>query len=1043
MVGDVQGHRRRHLHRLVLGAAGSHGGICTGLAGGIGLVHRVLAGRGVGRGSAADILRAQSVGGGRKVVGTGGLSPGSAVSVVIGVLVQTVVDVGGSIVLGIAAPQIRFVPGALRDLVGLRLGIVGTGTELAEDTLHVGAHGGGQTEAVVLVEGVGRDAKEARHIQLTVHIHIDMAVHDVDGNGGAHGGLFAGGEGTGLAEGAALLDGLQPHAQKILRGRPGVCQLLFLALAAVGIVLEERFIKAAHVQIVGAGADNRAGADEAPDVVVAEIQRRGGVDGIGLAVVGDLAAGGSRAGGAGIVVTGNGIGTGHGNGGGIVAALGADVQRAALHDAVFADAGLTGHVAVVQGEGGAHADAAAALVGGGRLVDELLFAGIELAVFRLDYQPLTLGQFGHIEGKDIARGIFLGGDGLRRLGDVVFHDKVAQSLQSIVCGTGIHGDENLLTAANLRGVGLPVLAGADGGVAAAHTADGRSVDRVHGTGVLKEGHRRDHGIRRHAVTEFGEARAQQIEHVGVVLICRQSNRLAIVAAGQSNGSYLIARIGSNGHFIMGIGLCKGINLAVVAAGHDQIALTLLFGVLGGAAAVGLVGGAAGAKVPVNGILGTHGGTGHGVFLLDGLAAKGEIAAHGDVMTAARRHVPDQRLSGAVDDSHGDGTRHTHVAGARAGDGMGNEAVARRGFRGFGPELQQRGESIQSAGGEGLAYILEHVDGVGPDGLKRAVFEEGLQLGHVEDAGEDLIGNVGGHSIKLRAERQRAGVGVIGDRTAAHGCLNLGEHHVEDGIYHVLFDALGNGGAQIGQTALDLLLDVGGNQVLQPGAVQQSQHRVADHLTDLSIFTEELVIEGGPELAKGLLQIQSLGHFIEDLFEGLIQQLLNDGVALIVLQGDNLLEEILVHEGGDFHILGGDGGVANDGQVIIGDHVDGHSHAHADLGIGGAGIAVNGGDGAVGGVDRDLFPGVDDNTAVDNGLGHVLLHVQHKGGRHLGIALGGLGQLTVLNLAAQRAGREIAGTGVACQSDAVADGLVGLLICFRFGLLLCRVSLPGG
>ena len=374
MVGDVQCHSCGNLNGAVLRCTAGYLVIAAGST-----VDRTLRLGSIGGGAGVGILGTQRIGRGRQTIAgvcLGCVIAGGAITVVIGIVIQAVIDLVGGCVGIVVGLEIILRPGAVGNLVGIVLSSVYTLAELAENTLHVTADGSGKTVAVIFIEGMCHDPEQTVDGNCAVHIHKDIAVHDVDGNRCTDSSLVACRKAAGLGQGAALLNGLEPQADQILALFLCFCQLVFSGLIRGSIGNELLLVEIADVQIVAKRGHAGAGIDVALYIIITEVQGCGCVH---RNVLGGhrLRGGGTVAAcQTGVVIAGDGIGTGNGNGGSVVGAFSADVQSTGDHGAVCADAGFAGHVAVVQSKRSAHTNRTAVGIGGGSLVDHLLFTGI-------------------------------------------------------------------------------------------------------------------------------------------------------------------------------------------------------------------------------------------------------------------------------------------------------------------------------------------------------------------------------------------------------------------------------------------------------------------------------------------------------------------------------------------------------------------------------------------------------------------------------------------------------------------------------------------
>ena len=838
MVGNVQSNCCSNLNRLGLGHGRIHVRGCPFLPGGVRLIHSILCLGGVGRGSRTGILAAQSIGRGGQIVAGRGLRTFAACAVVVGILGQLFVDLACSLVLIVVGLQVFFCPGALGDLIGILLDFIRTCTELAENTLHVSAHCSGQTKAVILVEGLCGKPCQTVDNQIACHVHIDIAVNNVDGNSRTHSRLCAGGESAGLRHGCAGLNGLHPQTQQILGSCLRLCQLLFCLFAILG-GSKLLLIKGADVQIVGSSGHLRAGTDEAPDGVFAQIQRHRGIDGIGLGGVAGLF---GFTGSTGIVRTGKRVGTGNRNGSNIVGSFCGDIQCAGIHNSVFANTGLGNHFAVVHGKGRADTNTAAKGSSSGGRIDELLLTGVQLPESCCDGNLLPFRNFvREIEGEDVACGVLLG----RNLHSLATITNIIVEAIQCVAVYRIDRNQELLAGMGLGRRGFLTKVGNHRCCAACGVADscGNVMNR---SGILKECHSGNHRIFR------------QILYKGCVLITRQleGSPSAIsnidgrsctgIAAGQGNGLNLVVWIRGDRNRIVVRALGKVRNLTVVGAADHQRAVVVgtVAGILGSVSAIGLVGAAAGCQVAVRCALGANGCGGNGIHLLNGFAVDCHIAAYGNGAVGSSRF--DQCPCCAIDHCNCDAARNTHMAGACASDGMGDEGVGGSGFRGFSLQLQPCGQGIQRGSRQGLAHSLQGVNGICLHRFCHIAFEEILQCGHINDTSEYLVGNIGGHLIQLRAGSQGVRVGIVFHRFTGKHRLNLGKHHVQDGVDYLSLDCFRSSRAKVGKPVFNSLHDIGGNQTLQAGAAEKSIHGVANHLGNCTVLAEEAFVESVPQ-----------------------------------------------------------------------------------------------------------------------------------------------------------------------------------------------------
>ena len=660
---------------------------------------------------------------------------------------------------------------------------------------------------------------------------------------------------------------------------------------------------------------------------------------------------------------------------------------------------------------------------------------------------------GKNEGEGITGGVLLGGDG--GTGTAVA-DPVDQGVQS---HTGVRSDLNqqLFTGKDLGNGSCTVGCGGDYRLCAGATCAGGNgrIDLILDSDIFKQCD--NCKLDRIQLIIAG----QTINKVTVIqsgkckLLCAgaggggtgQVHGFTGISAGDGYGLDCVTFIRSDHNREVVGTMGKAAHLTMVGTSHDQIGgSALCFGILGCGGTVSGIGTGNGTQVLVSHAMGTHSGGGHGVFLLDGLAADGQIAGDDDVLGQGLGTVADDGLGGAGNDCNRHRTGNAHIACTCACDGMGDEAVGGSGCGRIGLQFQPCGQGVQRGSGKCLAHALQHLHCIVPDCCCHIALQEVLQLGHIEDAGQNFVSDIGCHLIQLGCRRQSVLIGIVRRDLLAPGkSLKLGEHQIQNCFLHVLLDGLSQFGTQVCQTAFDLLLNIGGDQVLQTGTAEQGIDCVTDHLTECTVFTEEVIIEYGPAASQSLFQIQFLGNFIKQFLESLVDQLLNDGVALVVLQCSGFLQQVLVHQCSDFQVTGLDGCITDLGQIIIGNHIDGNCHTHADLRLGGAGIAIDSCDGIVGSIHADLAAvgSFNVDTAVDDCFGNILLNIQNECGCDLDVAFRGLCLLAVCYLAGQGACAQISGTGAASHFNAAGDSLVGLFVSLRFFARSFRVSLPIG
>ena len=563
------------------------------------------------------------------------------------------------------------------------------------------------------------------------------------------------------------------------------------------------------------------------------------------------------------------------------------------------------------------------------------------------------------------------------------------------------------------------------------------------SGILEECHCGNHRVFRQILYEGCILFACQLEGCPGAIPNIDCCRFAVIAASQGDGLNLVLWIGGDRNRKVVLTPGETRDLAMVGAADHQrtVGVGTVAGILGSVSAARLIGGAAGCQIAVRCTLGANGCGGNGIQLLNRLTVDRHVTAY--LNGAIGSCGFDQRLCRAIDHCNRNAACNTHMAGARAGNGMGDKGVGRRGLRGFGLQLQPRGYGIQRSGRQSLAYSLQGVNGIFLHGFCHIALEEILHCGHVNNIGEYLVGNIGGHHTQLRAGRQGVRVGIVFHRFAGKHRLNLGQHHVQYGVDYLRLDCFCGSRTEVGKPVFNSLLNIGGNQALQAGAAEKGIHSVANQLGNRTVFAEEAFVESVPQTAQGSLQIQFFGQLVKEFGKGLAKKLFNDGIVLGVLLGNNLLYQFLVHQCSHFQIAGGDGSIANNRQIIIGNHIDGYGNAHANPGVGCAGICVDRGNGVVFSVHRDLagIGGLDSHTVFDGSLGCVLMHIQNECCRNLDAALGGLCHLTAGHHGVQRFLRKVAGTGGASHSDTITNGAVGLFVCFGFLFRCSRISLP--
>ena len=881
VVGDVQRDSRCHLDGRVLGLTTADIGLAA-IAVGVSLIHSALGLGGVGSRTGLRVLAAQRIGRSRQTI----VGAGCVLAICIGI--QSTVDLVCGLVARVVLLQIILIPGTLGDLVGSRLTLIGDGLELAQNTAHVCTHCGSEAEAVVLVESMGGDPQKTIDVQSAVHVDKHITVDNVDGNCRADGGLFAGGETAGLGQGAALLDGLQTNAEHVSASFSFGSQLLFFRQRTVGIGLKVLLVEGADIQVIAGGSDLGTGADVASDIVEAQVQRSGRVHSDILGCLSNLRGGsgcaGNRTGQAGVVISGDRVGTGYGNGSSIVGALGADVQSTGGNGTVGADTGFAGHIAIVQREGCAHTNGSTGTVGGGSCVDHLLLAGVQHTELGFDVDDIAFLQGrGQAEGVGITGGVILGGNDLL----LTIINIVGQLIQGIP--GGIRGgdlDQQLLSGSCGGNWGIAVGDGGHGN-ASANTSGDAGGNGMLGSGIFEQGHSGDHSIGGKSAGEIAVSGGNQFKSVLRVSIGvnHHVHGSTGIAAGQGYGLDLVARVGGNGNGVVVAALDEGVDLTMVGAGHNQLSggVRIALGVLGTGSVAG-IGVGDGTQVLIRLAIGHGGCTGYGIFLLDGLAANRQVAADHDIVVHRLAAIANDGLGSAVDHCHSNGACHTNIGSACARDGVGNKAMGRSRCGGIGLQIQPRGQGVQRAGRKSLAYHIQRFDGIVLQNSNHIVFEEVLQLRHVDDAVENLIGDVGRHYIQLRPGGKGVGIGVVrGDLLTLLDHLKFRQNQIQNRIDQVLLHGFGQSRAEVCQAGLDFLLDVCGDQSLQTGTTEQCVDSIAHHLANDTVFAKEAFTEFGPVFAEGLFKTHAFGDLIKEFFKGRIQILLNDRIALVVLQ----------------------------------------------------------------------------------------------------------------------------------------------------------------
>ena len=381
---------------LVLRAVGAQG-LVAGLAA---LVARFLNVRITlgGVGLVLDILGIHGIAG--KRLGVTGLARLVAVFVLVGFLIQLVVDASAGLIVVVVIVVIIVIvvvivvvitiiivtagAVAVEGILGGLLGVL----HLLGVALHIRAHGGGEGVGLVLAGAGGGDMGLAVFQRRVAHeVGDDLSIDDVHSHGRADRSAAADGEAAGLGQGLAdlirreqeigIVD-LRLNQDRFRSGRR-YADLFYLLVVSVQRLLVFLLgllpgglggLRVGLEGVAAGGVNGRVLADAGSDAAVQQADRRGGVQRniLGFAAVAGAVAGqriaARRAGGLDIAL-----------------GDGAHGQGAGFHGAVVAQLGFGLHIAVGQREGRADADGLALVVGcAGRRSDGRARAGGQLEV---------------------------------------------------------------------------------------------------------------------------------------------------------------------------------------------------------------------------------------------------------------------------------------------------------------------------------------------------------------------------------------------------------------------------------------------------------------------------------------------------------------------------------------------------------------------------------------------------------------------------------------------------------------------------------------
>ena len=1047
VTGDGDTHRRRHLE---LGG-GAFGGLSAdGLAGGVleGVARFVLGPVALGGILRGDILAAQGVGGQGELVA--GILAADGLF-----LIQAFVDLRRGLIaaVGLVALVVGLLVqiGAVQQLVGGILGGLGSVGHLVEGPLHIRAQRGGDGGGGVLVVVVRLHLRVVAHIHAVrgVQLRVNAGGGDVQRHRRAHGGTGASGIGAGegvgdgllvggdgqrtrvagalavLVEGA-LAVGLHDIGVQHARGdvvvqyveRHGSVQREVLVAGVAGALEGIRACRAGDLLlVVGGGLEGQrpgvhliAPADGGTHGVIAIDHGEGRAQAHALAGVvsgGDFLL-------AGLVEHGHGldISLGHFEGVDGLVRIGAGLALGRVHLDLL-------HLALLvldPVDDLLHAAALLALDGDVHL---FAFANLQLAVLHLAALGGDLHRAGH-------HGLVV----------VVLGLSLIDGVEVLLEGKG---KVDILVGLDVSGIDI---------IAVVILLDGDGVDDLNALVVAVA--RRGLVILGQAIAVIGfdvDFRLDAVQVVGF--------DLGGAAGGGVQGHALALHLGSGLVAAAGVlGLIGGLVVVGVATGVDGggghiVDLAVLHGVHGHfagdvdvAAAVGHAGDGVGVDDGQrHGARDAHvlrAGAGDGLGVDDVLVAGGLGLQH---------HI--HMVGEAADGGIGQRDRALLGGGAQAvGDLLLEVGLGDLGHHGLIIEhiLPEGGGEVT---GDGVQYGVERLlligVGEGAEQLGNALGVAGVDHGQLGgDAGDGgphhllqrllqlHLGGMEGGLIDLIEHLAR---GLLGEAAGEHVRRVLGEE-----LHQAILCAFEYAGGQVERFALELggeLIDEHRLETAQIGVAQrgnlligvdeglgqlfrQGEQAFFGVIHDLRGLLElgaeiaaaqQIAQTGGVDelLGEGLHhvfgevlhdvvgqrlgQADLLGEVVDELADGLAEV---DGQRILGVRLDDGAALVLfgLHGRGHLKGSGGDRTVADIGDVIEGDDVDGDARAHAEVGFRGAGVGFDLGGGAVLGGDGGLTGGGDIDPVQDLRPALAGLDVDRDRRRAGHAALAGLGLLAV-------------------------------------------------